>query len=225
MSDASREVRIRELFPLVRRIARRVQGLIPGCELDDLVGDGCVGLIRAVDSYDPRRGPSLSQYAARLVAGTMLNGMRRLDPVSERVRRELREAERERYRIASESGALPSQAEMEHRRPRLRRAALCAYRYSPLSLDGPLPIGERLESDWSADPAKLAAERSEHAEMRVALDRIPPRQARVVALHYFGGKSLHQIGAVMRISPQRASQLHHAGLRNLRKAMNVAAPY
>ncbi|MBC5816127.1 MAG: RNA polymerase sigma factor WhiG, partial [Candidatus Eremiobacteraeota bacterium] len=102
---------------MVKKIARRVSRMVPGTDVDDLVGEGSVGLIRAVDSFDPMRGPSIEQYASRIVAGAMLNGIRRLDPVSERVRRDDREAERERYALATEFGQLPSLLEMEKRRP------------------------------------------------------------------------------------------------------------
>jgi RNA polymerase sigma factor for flagellar operon FliA len=214
-----REAQIRELFPLVKRIARRVHRLIPSSDLDDLIGEGSVGLIRAVDSFDASRGPSLEQYAARIIAGAMLNGLRKLDPVSERVRREVREAERERYALATQAGSMPTQHEMEKRRPALRRATTHAYRYTPLSLDGPLPAGEQLSGDWGADPGFIAAQRSEREFIRAALHRLSPRQRHVLTLHYFRGKSLHQIGEALAISPQRASQLHLAAINNLRKAM------
>lgn len=218
MSDA-RELRIRQLLPLVKRIARRIQRMVPGSEIDDLIGDGCVGLLRAVDSYDAAYGLTLEQYAPRVIAGSMLNGLRRLDPVSERVRRELREAERERYVLAAVSGSLPTRADMERRRPALRRAVIHAYRHAPLSLDSPLPAGERMSADWSGDPASIAGDRDECNGVRKALQLLPARQQYVVKLHYYAGKSLHQIGDTMRISPQRASQLHLAALKNLRKVL------
>lgn len=218
----AREDAIRRLFPLVKKIARRLHRLIPGSDPDDLVGEGSLGLIRAVDSFDPLRGPSIEQYAARIIAGAMLNGLRKLDPVSERVRREVREAERQRYELAAQLGAMPTQREMEHRRPALRRAATHAYRYTPLSLDGPLPAGEYLPGDWDADPGAIAAQRGEREFVRAALHRLPVRQQHVLALHYFRGKSLHQIGQALEISPQRASQLHLAAIRNLRKVMHGA---
>lgn len=216
-----RESQIRDLFPLVKRIARRVHRLIPGSDLDDLVGEGSIGLIRAVDSFDPSRGTVLEQYAARIIAGAMLNGLRKLDPVSERVRREVREADRERYELATQLGAMPTQSQMEQRRPALRRAATHAYRYTPLSLDAPLPAGEQLSADLAADPALLAARRNEHECVRTAIEGLSPRQRSVLALHYFRGKSLHQIGEALAISPQRASQLHLAALKNLRKVMHA----
>lgn len=217
-----REAHIRELFPLVKKIARRVGRLVPNADFDDLVGEGSVGLIRAVDSFDASRGPSLEQYAVRIVSGAMLNGLRKLDPVSERVRREMREAERERFALASKLGAMPTQQQMEARRPALRRAASHAYRYTPLSLDGPLPMGERLSGNWEHDPGALASAAEERDAVRAALHRLTPRQQHVLALHYFRGKSLHQVGAELSISPQRASQLHAAAIRNLRKALHAS---
>lgn len=217
-----REAQIRELLPLVRRIAKRIHRMVPTMDLDDLIGEGCVGLIRAVDAFDASRGLRIEKYAARIIAGSVLNGMRRIDPVSERVRREVRMAERERYALAVLEGAMPSQARLEAGRPGLQRAKMHAYRYAPLSLDSALPLGERLRADWSGDPARIAGERDERATIRAALVALPVRQQRVLELHYFAGQTLHQIGMRMCISPQRASQLHVAGLRNLRKVMHAA---
>jgi len=220
-----REAQIRALFPLVKKIARRIHRLVTGSDLDDLIGEGSVGLIRAVDSYDSSRGPTLESYAARIVAGAMLNGIRKLDPVSERVRREIREAERERYALASQRGELPSQLEMEQRRPGLRRATVHVHRHAPLSLDGPLPASEFLTPDESADPALIAAGRYETQRLRRAVESLPSRYRRLLAMHYFGEQSLHQIGRAFAISPQRASQLHLAALRQLRKHLDVAVTH
>lgn len=225
MDEAERDERICALFPMIRKIARRVSRMVSGSDVDDLVGEGCVGLIRAVDSFDPTRGPSLEQYASRIVAGAMLNGLRRLDPVSERVRREMREAERERYALANERGAMPSQREMEERRPGLRRAATHAHHHTPLSLDSPLPIGERLAKDLNTDPAVVVSEIVETEHLQAALQTLPARLRNVIDLHYFGELSLHQIGERMNISPQRASQLHLAALEKLQKVVHAPIAY
>ena len=214
-----REAQIRDLFPLVKKIARRVGRMVPGTDVDDLVGEGSVGLIRAVDSFDPSRGPSIEQYASRIVAGAMLNGIRRLDPVSERVRRDVREAERERYTLASQLGELPSMLQMEKRRPGLRRANIHAYRNAPISLDAPLPTGERLSGDWGADPAAIVGRRLSDQGVRGAVATLPARHRKLLAWHYFGDLSLHTISKRMEISPQRVSQLHIAAIAKLKKAV------
>ncbi|HTA38350.1 MAG TPA: sigma-70 family RNA polymerase sigma factor [Candidatus Acidoferrales bacterium] len=218
-----REARIRELLPLVKRIARRLKRLAPGFDLDDLIGDGSLGLIRAVDSFDPTRGSSLKHFARRSIAGAMLNGIRRMDPVSERARRAVRDCENDRYAIAAERGDVPTLAEMDRRHPSFARASAAAHRGSPLSLDAPLPPGEGFTVDWSADPARAVVAFGEHAALRAAVARLPRRQRQVVVLHYYGDHSLRAIGRRLSISAQRASQLHLAAMIRLRRGSDAAA--
>jgi RNA polymerase sigma factor for flagellar operon FliA len=214
-----REEHLRRLLPLVRRIARRVARLVGGADYDDLVGDGSVGLIRAVDSYDPRFGVTLEQYARRVVSGAMLNGIRRLDPVSERVRRTLREAERERYALATERGALPAMHEMEQRLPGLKRARTEAHRGTPVSIDAPLPVGERFELGAADDPQNVAADRAELRGVHAAIAALPPRERRLLVAHYFAGHSLRTLSRDMNVSPQRVSQLHLIAIERMRRGL------
>jgi RNA polymerase sigma factor for flagellar operon FliA len=216
VTEHEREAQIRALLPLVRRIARRISRLVP-CDYDDLVGDGSIGLIRAVDNFDPARGTSLEHYAS----GAMLNGIRRMDPVAERTRRAMRDGEIERYAIAGERGCIPTLDEMEQRRPGFVRATLAVTLGVPLSLDRPLPDGERMRADWSNDPAGMLERRSECERIGAAVDALPERQRRVIREHYFGEWSLRDVGKRMRISPQRASQLHIAAMKKLRRSLHA----
>ena len=211
----SREEEIRALFPLVKRVARRIARIVPSADPDDLVGDGSVGLIRAVDTYDPERG-SLTNYARRLIAGAMLNGLRRMDPVSERARRTVREAERARQALAQERGTMPSLREMEDRVEGLHAARLAVFRYGPLSLDGAFLSDGPALADAAGDPARVALAAGERREVVEAIALLPERQQRIIALHYYRDVSLHAIGATLAVSPQRVSQLHLRALATLR---------
>jgi RNA polymerase sigma factor (sigma-70 family) len=217
-----REDAIRRLLPLVRTIARRVVRLVPGTDLDDLIGDGCVGLIRAVDAFDPTLGASIEHYARRITLGAMLNGVRRLDPVSERVRRLVRIAERERYALALELGAMPPTGELERRHPNLARALAAAYRGSPLSLDAPLPPGAGGAPSGAGDPADAVVAGAERARIHAAIDALPHRQRAVVVAHYFKERPLRALSDEMRVSPQRVSQLHLAAIERMRRALAPA---
>ena len=217
MNEDEREITIRRLLPLVRRIARRVARVVPGSDIDDLVGDGSVGLLRAVDAYDPTVGTTLEQYVRRIVLGAMLNGIRRLDPVSERVRRVVRLAERERYAVAVATGALPSMAELERDRPVLARARMNAFRGSPLSLDAPLPPDVLTPASAEVDdPACVVVANAERRRVHDAIHALPPRQRALVIAHYFGERPLRSLSAEMRVSPQRVSQLHVAAIHRMR---------
>lgn len=218
-----REEQIRLLLPLVRRIARRIARVVGGTDLDDLIGDGSVGLIRAVDSFDSRRGLTIEQYARRIVAGAMLNGIRRLDPVSERVRRTLREAERERYALATERGELPPIHEMEKRVPALKRARTEAHRGTPVSIDAPLPSGERFAASATDDPQTVAADAAERARIHEAIALLPPRERKLVIAHYFAEHSLRALSRDMDVSPQRVSQLHLIAIGRMRRGLAPGA--
>jgi RNA polymerase sigma factor for flagellar operon FliA len=217
--NAARDLEIQRLLPLVRRIARRIERLVPGSDLSDLIGDGAVGLIRAVDSFDPAIGPPLEIYARRVILGAMLNGIRRLDPVSERVRRVVRVAERDRFALAVESGTMPTAAQLEARHPLLRRARAEAHQGSPLSLDGPLPAGSRVPVDEAADPERVALARAERERVRAAVAALPARQRAVLVEHYFRDRPLRALGVDMAVSSQRVSQLHLAALARMRRAL------
>lgn len=219
LSAEERERCVHELLPLVRRIARRIHRLLSGAELDDLIGDGAVGLVRAVNAYDPARGVPIECYARRLILGAMLNGVRRLDPVPERIRRTLRVAEDARFALAQELGSLPSRHAMEARHPALARARAHALRAIPLSLDSPFPSGQRLQPDFGRDPQVVFEARTERARVRAAVASLPARQRRIVVAHYYAERPLKTLVAPMRISPQRVSQLHLRAMRRLRETL------
>ena len=217
-----REDAIARLLPLVRRIARRIARLVPGTDLDDLIGDGCVGVIRAVDAFDPALGPSLEQYTRWVAVGALLNGVRRLDPVSERVRRVIRIAERERYALAVERGALPTYGEMTARHPALVRARTEAHRGSPLSLDAPLPPESGCAPTGGEDPADAVIASADRLRIRAAIEALPQRQREIVIAHYFAEQPLRALSDGMRVSPQRVSQLHVAAIGHMRRTLEPA---
>lgn len=218
--SGERDAAIRRYLPLVRAIARRIRRLIPGSDVDDLTGDGCVGLIRAIDGYDPARGPTREQYVRCIVLGAMLNGVRRLDPVSERARRTVRHAERDRDALAVARGAFPTERELEARWPGLARARVAAHRGTPLSLDAPVPAGVAVHAGGK-DPASTVVAASERSRLSAALDRLPRRQRAILIAHYYEDRPLRALGGELVVSPQRVSQLHLAALARMRTALGA----
>lgn len=198
---SERERAIAALLPLVRRIARRLHAIVPRADLGDLIGDGYVGVVRAVDAFDPSKGASLRTYAGKIVLSAMLNGLRRMDPVPERARRVLRQG--------------------DVRSPNYARANAILHRATPVSLDSPLPAGERAPVDGSSDPAVIVSERDERAYVRALVDALPDRQRRLVLAHYYGKASLRRLSEAFHISPQRASQLHVNALEKLRRVAHA----
>jgi RNA polymerase sigma factor for flagellar operon FliA len=215
MNADERERQVRKLFPVVFKIAHRVARICRVPDEDDLVGDGALGLVRALDTYDARRGVTLDRYARHVILGAMLNGLRRKDPVSERARRRVREGDR----LQAARGTPLSPRELEEAVPGISRARAQVECGLPLSLDAPLPAGARIRVDWSNDPAELYEGTARERAVYSALERLSPRQREIVVQHYFADTPLRAISESMAVTPQRVSQLHCAALHRMRAAV------
>jgi RNA polymerase sigma factor FliA len=228
-SQSDRE-RLCELsLPLVRRLASSVLRRLPQHFTDDdLIGDGCVGLLRAVDRYDPQRGLSFERWAARIVRGAMLNGLRRMDVVPERVRRDARNLDLARWRIAQTAGYAPSDAVAARGAgltPRKLDAVLLALRRAvPISLDAPAQhasysgretLGDCVK-DATGDPAKAVSDTAVRAVVAQAVTALPARERTIIAWFYTGETTFRAIGGRLGISKQRVSQIHATALASLR---------
>ena len=221
MNEPQREAEVARLLPIVYRIARRVARLCRLREVDDLIGDGSVGLVRAVDNYDPRRGVSLDCYARHVVLGAMLNRLRRTDPVSERARRTVRRPERLRTELELR-GTPPSERDLEQAVPGLRRARSQVEWGLPLSLDITLPKGTHLTPDWREDPARVYDAQVRRQMVVTAVAGLPRRLRAIVAAYYFGGVPLRALSEHLAVTPQRVSQLHCRALGQLRDRIKEA---
>lgn len=218
MNAQERERVVARLFPVVFKIAHRVARICRVPDEDDLVGDGALGLVRALDTYDAARGVSLERYARHVILGAMLNGLRRKDPISERARRRVRQGDR--LQAASEARGTPLSArELEEALPGIGRARAQVECGLPLSLDAPLPIGSRIRIDWGDDPARLYERIARERAVRAALERLSPRQREIVERHYFADTPLRTISHALAVTPQRVSQLHCAALHRMRAAV------
>jgi RNA polymerase sigma factor for flagellar operon FliA len=223
MTDGEREATIVRLYPVVRTIARTVASRIGRVDLDDLVGDGSLGLIRAVDSYDPARGgASLERYARACILGAMLNGLRRMDRLTEFTRRILRAAERDRYAIALMSGRMPSMLEMERRHPKLRFARIAAHELLYVSLDDAIPVDALVTPNWEADPARVYCEYESRALLQDAIEKLPLRHRLVVNLYFFSGYRLKTVAQKLSVSKQRVAQLRDDALEIVRDEVRSA---
>ena len=220
MTADEREAIVVQMFPVVRAIAGRVARICRLTDEDDLIGDGALGLVRAVDNYDPRRGASLNQYVRHIILGSILNGLRRKDPVSERARRRVREGERLRTHRQMHGVDL-SDREIDASLPGFARARAQVESGVPLSLDVTLPLKLRVRADWNTDPARVYEITARRSMVRGAVQMLPKRQREIVEQHYFAERTLRTISERMAVTPQRVSQLHCAALAKLRVSVTA----
>lgn len=229
-SQRDRSLACEAALTLVRRIASGVLRRLPAYFVsDDLVGDGCVGLLRALDTFDPSFNVSFEAWSSRIIRGAMFNGLRRMDVVPERTRRDARSLDAARWRLAQTLGEAPDDraaaigAGLDD--AKLRAVQLALSRATPVSLDSPLPgtpsgatFGDRVIGD-QPDPAEMAQLREVQRVVDAAVAALPARERLIIAACYAGFATFREIGGQLGISKQRVSQIHSRTLTTLRSTL------
>jgi RNA polymerase sigma factor for flagellar operon FliA len=211
---------------LVKHTASYMIGRLPRyVRPEDLYSAGALGLLDAVEHYDPDRGVPFPAYAGPRVRGAILDDLRRLDCVPRRTRRKLRDAQRTIEVLAQQLDREPTDAEVaarlgidvaEYRRILGERVML-------VSLDG---VGADLET-WSLTREELADRSTpsplstlEEGEQQRFVGRLmeglPERERRVLVTYYYQDLSMQDIGEVLGVSESRVSQIHSSAVLRLR---------
>src|SRR5258706_7723550 len=112
-AQAEREARLNENLPEVRYIARRIHDRLPShVPFDDLVHAGILGLIDAVDKFDPTKNVQLKSYARFRIRGAILDGLRQMDWSPRNLRRQARRIEEAHRELSAELKRAPSEPEL-----------------------------------------------------------------------------------------------------------------
>jgi len=223
---AKREMIERNLR-LVHSLAQRYRGR--GAPYDDLVQEGTVGLVRAVEKFDHRRGLKFSTYAVwwirRSLADAVIDArtIRIPSNASDRLAA-IHRAERELERLAAgspSSEAIAERTGLSVRRVRaLRQAAsVTASLDEPVGQDGS-PLGDLIADRHAVDPWRHTDERETHRQLWSMVDLLPGRH-REVLLRRYGLHGQHpethaEIGARLGVGEERSRQLEREALRRLR---------
>jgi RNA polymerase nonessential primary-like sigma factor len=223
--EAQRHV-VEQLLPSVRRIANRYGAF--GMSADDLAQEGALGLLDAIERFDPRREDDFATFARWRVRRAILNALTaqaRLVRLPKQVVEQRRAVAHARERLTSSgNGHAPSVPDLVAATG-LSGSVIEAVQAAPstvASLEAPAGDTTTLEallpdrSSPGPEAATLAHE--EVALVDAAVEQLPDRQRLVITRHYgFGGAptSLRTIARELQVSPQRVSALEHAALHQL----------
>jgi RNA polymerase sigma factor FliA len=219
---------------LVKITAGRLFTNLPsGVERDDLVGAGVVGLIKAVDQFDPTRDVKFETYAIALIRGAILEMLRDEDWVPRSIREKLRALERTMTSLEAQLGRSPSEMEvsdaMSISRQEVGELMFRLGRTNVYSLDD-LLVGSDGDDqvhfvELLADEHANVSAETEGREIRKALeagvDCLPERERLVIALYHYEGLTFREIGKVMMVSESRVYQLHSQAMNRLRTFMKL----
>jgi len=236
MEPAERERLLLLHLPQVRLVAETLRVRLRfAMELEDLVSYGVIGLLRAIERFDPGRGVLLKTYAEHRIRGAMLDGVRAMDSVPR--------SARQKERCYQERMACWEQAQAGSARILAGQPPAPCRPQAPL-LPPPVPprvarmefisagadLGKLEKISEQAGLRGLLGEVEDNPEigyqreeLRVKLVRavscLPQRHRAVVELYYQREWSMKRIGQMLRIHESRVSQLHAAAIKRLRAAL------
>jgi RNA polymerase sigma factor for flagellar operon FliA len=220
---------------LVKYVANRLAiNLSSVVEVDELISYGIEGLIDAIEKFDHKRNIKFETYAITRIRGSIIDGLRAMDWVPVSVRQKSKELERTYNILESRLGRSATDAEvaqdlgisLDEFANLLREVAASTI----ISLDDFIPgedgdnrrkrIVDMLEDENAGDALELLQLSEVKDQLAQTIARLPEKEKTVIALYYYEGLTLKEIGAVLSLSESRISQLHTKAIMRMRGSLS-----
>ncbi len=211
-----------DFLPLIQRLAKILHRRLPRhVAVGDLEVAGMMGLVAAINGFEPGRGPAFTSYARIRIRGAMLDELHAQDwlPRHARALRKLMEVSEDRFRAAYDRRPTGEElAELLKVPSAVLEAAqaLDAARLSPAQTAEPRPALER-------SPFESLTSREDAEALAVAMTALTDIERGVIDLFYNGESRLKDIGRLIGVSEGRVSQIHRRALIKLRGALRSSS--
>jgi RNA polymerase sigma factor for flagellar operon FliA len=222
--------------PLVKYVAGRLgSGLPAHVDEGDLVSYGLLGLISAIERYDPDRDIKFETYAIMRIKGSIIDELRALDWVPRSVRSRAREIERAIAELEAKLGRAPDDQEiadkvgittdeLEESLSDISRSSIAALDelWSVSGEGDQVSLLDTIEDTTGPQPAEALDETEVREMLAESIARLPEREKLVITLYYYEELTLREIGEVLGVTESRVSQLHTKAVLRLRSRLSGA---
>jgi RNA polymerase sigma factor for flagellar operon FliA len=222
----SKDQLVQRFAPLVKRIAYHLMARLPSSvQVDDLVQNGMIGLLDAIERFESGMGAQFETYAAQRVRGAMLDGLRENDWLPRSLRREMRQIEQAIARLEQEFGRPPSEEELataldvplaEYQRTLQDARGHQVISFEDLIEEDGEDFLERHFADSAGDPYRILEDRNMRVQLVQGIEQLPEREKLMMSLYYEQDFNLREIGEIMGVTESRVSQLHSQAAARLR---------
>jgi RNA polymerase sigma factor for flagellar operon FliA len=229
-SPREREQMISKYAYLVKYLAGRVAARIPSnVVFDELVSAGSLGLIDAVDKYDPKKNVGLKTYAQYRIKGAILDELRSMDWYSRSMRKKIQSIEKAVHSIETREGRPATDYEIadEIDQPldSYYKILTDIHGAALLSLDDYIKNGENGGDSGTTfhegirsedDPSDSMIQKELRNILAKAIRKLTEKEQMVISLYYYDELTLKEIGAVMELTESRICQIHTMALIKLK---------
>jgi len=223
-----REKIIEEFLPIIKHLAFKVsRGFDDDGITEDLISSGVLGLLEAMEKFDPSRGIKLNTFAYLRIRGAMIDELRKRDWFPRSARTKAKKLEEVIRKLESELGRYPREEEVARElKVDLDDYLVMLKDFGSLSILSIEDISEvsgmdrdgliRYVMEDGASPEKRAEMNELEALLGKEIDRLPEKQRLVLSLYYFEDMNMKEIAEVLNITEARVSQIHSQAVLSLR---------
>ena len=224
----NREQTIMQYLPHVKRVVQRIAVHLPqSVEIDDLLNVGVIGLIQAIERYDPARDNKFMTFAAFRIRGAVLSELRSRDYISRTNRRKVRELEKTYLKLEQKKGGdvedhevikeLGITLEQFHKTKQMSNVAIISLEEMGYSTDKKKDsLSEMFISNRDEDALNMTGIKEVKVAMAKTIGELPEKEKMVISLYYMDELTMKETGKVLGITESRVSQLHSKAINRLR---------
>jgi len=235
--EDSRQARILEQLPQVYHLATRIHERLPRhVPLEDLVQEGVLGLLAALNSFDSSKQVQFQTYASFRIRGAILDSLRKMDWASRPLRAKGRRITEAVAQLIAALGRQPTELEISDH----LGMPLAKLQRVVAELDGLTLLGQETAAPYEPsethdlienapdcgrdDPFTLCLRNEERGRLAAFINQLTEREQILLSLYYREELTMREVAEVIGVKQSRASQIHSMALLKLRAAMTRREP-
>jgi len=235
MTESERDALINETLPLIKHIAHRVAIRLPAnVEIRDLINAGVLGLLDAIEKFEPERNVKFKTYAEVRIRGAILDSLRNLDWAPRSLRKKSKDLEKIYAELTQKLGRAATDEEVSEAMgeniedfhalvDQLHGLTIGSFENLSDSEDSENYINY-YPDDGSNDPYAKFETNELTTFLAEAIEELPEKERLVLSLYYYEEFTMKEIGALLGVNESRVSQLHTKATLRLRGKLSKVVP-
>ena len=215
---------IREFSPRLKFLAARLTSRVPfHIDISDLIQAGAIGLMDAMEKFDPNKGAQFKTYAEFRIRGAMLDEIREMDWVPRSVREKAKKLQKTYRDLEKQYGRPVTEEEVASALDmglndfwdflqQVKGASFISVEDLGFNKDAEREVKELLVDAQNKNTLSQSLSRDARRLLVNGLDQLPEKEKVIISLYYYDELTMKEIGAVLKITESRVSQLHTQAL-------------